>query len=101
MIGPPGIERAFNVVLIPADVYYITGLPTELSAHDVALIAAVALAMALVATVYPAWRGAWTGCWSCTRAACARSPRTRRSAPEDFHTLASGVVLAFRSRHAG
>ena len=54
------IERAFNVVLIPADVYYITGLPTELSAHDVVLIAAVALAMALVATVYPAWRAART-----------------------------------------
>src|SRR5690606_38913098 len=54
------IERVFDVVLIPADVYYISGLPTELSAHDVVLIAAVALAMALVATVYPAWRAART-----------------------------------------
>ncbi|NLC60857.1 MAG: hypothetical protein GX761_06195 [Gammaproteobacteria bacterium] len=54
------IERAFDVVLIPPDVYYITGLPTELSASDVVIIAAVALAMALVATVYPAWRAART-----------------------------------------
>ena len=54
------IERTFDVVLIPPDVYYITGLPTELSAPDVAVIAVVALAMALVATVYPAWRAART-----------------------------------------
>ena len=54
------IERAFDVVLIPPDVYYITGLPTELNAHDVVLIGVVALAMALVATVYPAWRAART-----------------------------------------
>ncbi len=54
------IERAFDVVLIPPDVYYITGLPTDLSARDVVLIAVVALAMALVATVYPAWRAART-----------------------------------------
>ncbi len=54
------MERAFDVVLIPPDVYYITGLPTELSAQDVVIIAAVALAMALVATVYPAWRAART-----------------------------------------
>lgn len=54
------IERTFNVVLIPPDVYYITGLPTELNAPDVVVIAVVALAMALVATVYPAWRAART-----------------------------------------
>lgn len=54
------IERVFGVVLMPADVYYITGLPTELSGNDIAWIAAVALAMAFVATIYPAWRAART-----------------------------------------
>jgi lipoprotein-releasing system permease protein len=54
------IERAFGVVLMPADVYYITGLPTELNPDDVTAIALVALAMAFVATIYPAWRAART-----------------------------------------
>lgn len=54
------IERIFGVVLMPADVYYITGLPTELNPDDVVAIALVALAMAFVATIYPAWRAART-----------------------------------------
>ncbi|MGV8943881.1 lipoprotein-releasing ABC transporter permease subunit [Thermomonas sp.] len=55
-----GIESAFGVQLLPEDVYYITGLPTDLQASDVSTIAAVALAMAFVATLYPAWRAART-----------------------------------------
>ena len=43
---PAAIERAFGVQLMPADVYYITGVPTELQASDVVMIAAVAFAMA-------------------------------------------------------
>lgn len=54
------IERSFGVVLIPPDVYYITGLPTDLNAHDVALIAVAALVMAMLATIYPAWRASRT-----------------------------------------
>lgn len=54
------IERVFGVELMPADVYYITGLPTELKAFDVTVIALVALAMAFLATLYPAWRAART-----------------------------------------
>jgi len=48
------------VQLLPEDVYYITGLPTELNADDVAIIALVALGMAFIATLYPAWRAART-----------------------------------------
>ena len=55
-----GIEAVFGVQLLPEDVYYITGLPTDLQASDVATIACVALAMAFVATLYPAWRAART-----------------------------------------
>lgn len=54
------IEAVLRVQLLPEDVYYITGLPTELQASDVAIIASVALAMAFVATIYPAWRAART-----------------------------------------
>jgi lipoprotein-releasing system permease protein len=55
-----GIERVFGVQLLPQDVYYITGLPTDLQTSDVTAIACVALAMAFVATLYPAWRAART-----------------------------------------
>jgi lipoprotein-releasing system permease protein len=55
-----GVEKLFGVVLLPEDVYYITGLPTELQATDVVTIALVALAMAFLATLYPAWRAART-----------------------------------------
>ena len=54
------IERAFDVVLMPSDVYYITGLPIDLQVGDVVMIATVALVMAFLATLYPAWRAART-----------------------------------------
>ncbi len=54
------IERAFGVVLMPEDVYYITGLPTDLQAGDVAVIGMIALAMSFLATIYPAWRASRT-----------------------------------------
>jgi lipoprotein-releasing system permease protein len=54
------IERLFGVQLLPSDVYYITGLPTDLQGSDVAIIAAVALGMAFLATLYPAWRASRT-----------------------------------------
>ena len=55
-----GIESVFGVQLLPEDVYYITGLPTDLQVSDVSTIAAVALGMAFIATLYPAWRAART-----------------------------------------
>ena len=54
------IEQVFDAELMPADVYYITGLPTELSAPDIVLIALVALVMSFLATLYPARRAART-----------------------------------------
>ncbi|HJR73103.1 MAG TPA: FtsX-like permease family protein, partial [Luteimonas sp.] len=55
-----GIERLFAVQLMPEDVYYITGLPTELQTSDVVTIAIVALVMSFLATIYPAWRASRT-----------------------------------------
>ncbi len=55
-----GIEALFNVTLLPEDVYYITGLPTDMQANDVVLTLVVALVMSFLATLYPAWRAART-----------------------------------------
>jgi lipoprotein-releasing system permease protein len=55
-----GIEAVLGVQLMPEDVYYITGLPTQLEPSDITIIALVALAMAFLATIYPAWRAART-----------------------------------------
>ncbi len=54
------IEKVIGVQLMPEDVYYITGLPTQLETSDVVSIALVALVMAFLATIYPAWRAART-----------------------------------------
>jgi lipoprotein-releasing system permease protein len=54
------LESTFDIVLLPADVYYITGLPYDLQSSDVMLIALVALTMSFLATLYPAWRAART-----------------------------------------
>ena len=45
------IERVLRVQLMPEDVYYITGLPTQLEPSDVTIIAIVALVMAFLATI--------------------------------------------------
>ncbi len=42
-----GIEALFNVTLLPEDVYYITGLPTDMQTGDVVLTLMVALLMSL------------------------------------------------------
>ncbi|AXI82867.1 lipoprotein-releasing ABC transporter permease subunit [Xylella taiwanensis] len=52
------IESTFNITLLPEDVYYITGLPTDMQFPDVVVITLVALAMSFMATLYPAWRAA-------------------------------------------
>ena len=54
------IEKVFGIQLLPEDVYYITGLPTDMQAGDVVAIVCAALVMAFLATLYPAWRAART-----------------------------------------
>ncbi|KAF1693746.1 lipoprotein-releasing ABC transporter permease subunit [Pseudoxanthomonas koreensis] len=55
-----GIEALFDITLLPEDVYYITGLPTDMQTNDVVLTLVVALLMSFLATLYPAWRAART-----------------------------------------
>jgi len=53
-------EAVFGIKFLAADVYFISDLPSELKFGDVARIAAIALVLALVSTLYPAWVAART-----------------------------------------
>ena len=54
------LEATLGFELMPADVYYITGVPTELRSDDVTTIALVAFVLCMLATIYPAWRASRT-----------------------------------------
>ena len=54
----PFIERSFGIQFLDKSVYYISELPSNLQRADITLIAAIALALALLATLYPSWRAA-------------------------------------------
>ena len=54
------LESAFGIKFLAADVYFISDLPSELKVGDVVRIALIALALALVSTLYPAWVAART-----------------------------------------
>jgi lipoprotein-releasing system permease protein len=54
----PAIERTLRIQFLDKSVYYISDLPSDLQAPDVVTIAAIALVLALVATVYPSFRAA-------------------------------------------
>jgi lipoprotein-releasing system permease protein len=54
----PAIERLFNVQFLDKSVYYISDLPSDLQWADVTTVAGIALVLALVATLYPAWQAA-------------------------------------------
>jgi lipoprotein-releasing system permease protein len=54
----PAIERALSIQFLDKSVYYISELPSQLQQADVITIAAIALGLALVATLYPAWKAA-------------------------------------------
>jgi lipoprotein-releasing system permease protein len=54
----PAIERLLNVQFLDKSVYYISDLPSDLQRGDVLTIASLAFVLALLATLYPAWRAA-------------------------------------------
>lgn len=56
----PFLEQLFGYNLFPADIYYITELPSELRSSDVIRFSLLSLAMSLVATLYPSWRASRT-----------------------------------------
>jgi len=54
------LESAFGIKFLAADVYFISDLPSDLQFRDVALVAVIALVLALISTIYPAWVAART-----------------------------------------
>ena len=54
----PAIERVFGIQFLAKDIYFINTLPSDPRVADMAAIIAIALAMSLVATIYPSWRAA-------------------------------------------
>jgi lipoprotein-releasing system permease protein len=54
----PAIERLLGIQFLDKSVYYISELPSDLQSEDVLTIAAIALGLALLATIYPAWKAA-------------------------------------------
>jgi lipoprotein-releasing system permease protein len=56
----PAIEAMFGTQFLPADVYYISDLPSELHMSDVLRITGLAFLISILATLYPAWRASRT-----------------------------------------
>jgi len=54
------LEQLTGITLVDPRVYFISELPAEVRSRDVLLIAGLALALGVLATLYPAWRAAKT-----------------------------------------
>jgi len=56
----PFLEHTFGFHFMDADVYYVTAIPSEVHWRNVVVIAAAALLLTALATVYPALRASRT-----------------------------------------
>jgi lipoprotein-releasing system permease protein len=50
------IERMLGINFLDPSIYYISSLPSDLQMGDVISVGLIALAITLLATIYPAWR---------------------------------------------
>ena len=50
------LEQLLGYQFLPADVYYISSLPSDLHWNDVTVIAITAFSLSLLSTLYPSWR---------------------------------------------
>ncbi len=55
-----GLENLIGYQFLPADVYYISNLPSDLHWGDVTVIGITAFVLSLLSTIYPSWRAAQT-----------------------------------------
>ncbi|HTL20214.1 MAG TPA: lipoprotein-releasing ABC transporter permease subunit [Steroidobacteraceae bacterium] len=55
-----GLERLLGTQFLDARVYYMSDLPAYVELSDLLRVGAVALALCVLATIYPAWRAART-----------------------------------------
>jgi lipoprotein-releasing system permease protein len=54
------VEDITGVSVFNPEVYYLTHLPARLDWHEVLQVIVMALALSLLATLYPSWRAART-----------------------------------------
>ena len=54
------LETFLGYQFLPADVYYISNLPSDLHLNDVTTIGLTAFALSLISTIYPSWKAAQT-----------------------------------------
>ncbi len=54
------LESLLGYQFLPADVYYISSLPSDLHWNDVTIIGITAFVLSLISTIYPSWRAAQT-----------------------------------------
>ena len=52
----PVIEGLLGIEFMPADMFYISQLPSDVQTGDVIVIASISLLVSLLATLYPSWR---------------------------------------------
>ena len=52
------LNRLLNANLFPAELYYLSRLPSVIQPSDVMGVATMALTLSILATVYPSWRAA-------------------------------------------
>ncbi|PHS68923.1 MAG: lipoprotein-releasing system transmembrane subunit LolC [Methylophaga sp.] len=52
------LEQLIGYQFLPADVYYISSLPSDLHWNDVTIIGITAFILSLISTIYPSWRAA-------------------------------------------
>ena len=52
------LEQTFLVELFPAQVYFLSRLPAKVETMEVVQVVVMALALSLLATIYPSWRAA-------------------------------------------
>ena len=50
------VETVLGYQFLPADVYYISDLPSQLQWHDVTVIGITAFVLSVLSTIYPSWR---------------------------------------------
>lgn len=56
----PALESVFGINLLPADVYYISDLPSDMQVDDVVKITLLSFGLSILATLYPAFRASRT-----------------------------------------
>lgn len=56
----PWLESVFQMEFLPADIYYISDVPSDLRWGDVGRISALAFLLSILSTLYPAWRASRT-----------------------------------------